>query len=167
MLLFHNFIFFFFNADLVLLSSLEGERLANQLVPLVRSLAQRECSSGSCAHTHHLRNSPVDKYHHFSTLLHQLSVYCGSYNTGGTGPAGAGGRKASKGGGHRFDVSSTIDQLEGLQSQISGSTGSALLYRVEPPAASFASPVDDLQVNIPTSFFLSVCLYAMDASVVF
>ena len=135
----------------MLLTSLEGERLANQLVPLVRSLAQRECSSGPCAHTHHLKDSPLDKHHHFSALLQQLSAYCGSYNAGGTGPAGAGGRKTSKGGSHRFDVSSTIDQLEGLQGQISGSAGSALLYRIEPPAASFASPVDDLQVGIIAS----------------
>lgn len=102
-------------------------------MPLVRSLAQRDTSALNAA----------DKHSKFSSLLVQISAYCGSYNAGGTGTA----RKVGKGGAHRYDVSSAIEQLEGLQNEVGGSVGSGLLYRVEPPASSFASSTDDLQVR--------------------
>jgi len=152
-------------SDLVLLSSLESGRISEDLAPLVRSLAARESAPSSAL-------GAAAKHAKFSALLVQLSTYCGSYNAGGTGPA----RKFGKGGTHRYDLSSTIEQLESLQGEVGGSTGSGLLYRVEPPASSFATSTDDLQVRVfalyeklsliiwttPSNFFLLQIVVVVD-----
>lgn len=132
----------------MLLSSLESGRITEDLAPLLRSLAAREPAPSSAL-------GAADKQAKFSALLVQLSAYCGSYNAGGTGPA----RKIGKGGTHRYDLSSTIEQLDGLQSEVGGSSGSGLLYRVEPPASSFATSTDDLQVRFMALYTLFLDLY--------
>ena len=132
----HYVILYFLASDLVLLSSLESGRITEDLSPPVRSLAAREPAPSSAL-------GAADKHRKYSALLVQLSAYCGSYNAGGTGPA----RKFGKGGAHRYDLTATIEQLDNLQSEVGESSGSGLLYRVEPPASSFTTSTDDLQVR--------------------
>lgn len=117
--------------DLVLLSSLEAGRIADELVPIVRTMAAR-----AKANTEPATPAALRAYHRHSDLLQHLSVYCGTYNSAG------------KKGKHRFDVSGAMLQIEALQASSDGAGASAMVYRVEPPISSFAAATDDLQVLI-------------------
>ena len=121
--------------DLVLLSSLEADRIADELVPLVRTLAAQSLANATNTATTSAE-AALRSYHQHSDLLQQLSVYCGSYNSAG------------KKGKHRFDVSGALLQIEALQAGSASAGASAMTYTVEAPISSFAATTDDLQVSI-------------------
>ena len=119
------------HTDLRLLSSLEHGRIAEQLHPVVHSLAAAGAAAAAAAQ--HSSATTYAQHRHYSDLFQQLSAYCGQYNTAGDGK-------------HRFDVSGALEQMESLQSLRSGT--SAMVYHIDPPASTFSTPNEDLQVRV-------------------